>query len=236
MVYRLLNWMQRTLLTPTCVACGSRGGELVDLCDGCHQALQINLHCCRRCAIALPDTQAELCGTCLRRPTRYQCSYCAFEYGYPVAQFVRSLKYRHSPSHARVLGKLLAAYLQQHHQGNWPDCIVPVPLSAQRYRQRGFNQAIEIGRFVETALKVRMNTRLLSRVRHTIEQAGLSRRERQKNLRNAFVIAASQVPKHVAILDDVVTTGSTVNEIARTLKRAGVEIIEVWAVARASLH
>lgn len=235
MVYRLLNWTQRTLLTPTCIACGNHGSDSLDLCTACHQDLQFNTRCCQRCAIPLPATDAALCGACLRRPPRYQASYCAFEYGYPIAQFVRSLKYRHSPSHAQVLGKLLADYLREHHQGEWPECIIPVPLSSPRYRQRGFNQAIEIGRFIESSLKVKMNTALLLRARHTIEQAGLSRRERRKNLRNAFAVTHDEMPQHVAILDDVVTTGSTVNEITRTLKRAGVKIIEVWAVARAPL-
>ena len=236
MVYQVLNWMQRTLLTPTCVSCGNHGANFLDLCAACHAELKWNLHACQRCAIPLPVTDSDLCGACLRRPPRFHASYCAFEYGYPISQFVRALKYRHSPSHAQVLGKLLADYLQSHHQHHWPECIVPVPLSSLRYRQRGFNQAIEIGRFIESALKIRMNTSLLLRARHTIEQAGLSRRERRKNLRNAFAIAGDVIPKHIAILDDVVTTGSTVNEIARTLKRAGVQRVEVWAIARASLH
>lgn len=236
MVYQLLQKLQRTLITPTCIACGNGGSRSMDLCAACYDDLKFNLHCCQRCAIPLPATEAELCGSCLRRPTRYSCSYCAFDYGYPVAHFVRSLKYRHVPSHAQVLGKLLADYLQRTHNGNWPECVVPVPLSLQRYRQRGFNQAIEIGRFVGTTLKVPMNTGLLLRARHTVEQAGLSRRERQRNLRNAFAVTGRAIPKHVAILDDVVTTGSTVNEIARTLKRAGVATIEVWAVTRAAPH
>ena len=81
-----------------------------------------------------------------------------------------------------------------------------------------------------------MNTHLLKRVRHTAEQAGLSRRERHKNLRNAFAVSDQSIPERVAIVDDVVTTGSTANEIARTLMRAGVKKIEVWAIARAPLR
>ncbi|HEX2584277.1 MAG TPA: ComF family protein [Steroidobacteraceae bacterium] len=172
----------------------------------------------------------------MRLPPRYQYSYCAFEYGYPIAEFVRKLKYGYSLSQAQVLGQLLAEYLHQHHHTTWPDCIVPVPLSTPRYHERGFNQAIELGRVLEKNLKIPLRTDLLERTRHTVEQAGLSRRERRKNLRNAFAVAGPKLPDHVAILDDVVTTGSTVNEIARTLKRAGVSTIEVWAVARAPLH
>jgi ComF family protein len=235
MVYQLAGYLQRMLLTPSCIACGNRGSTKLDLCNSCRDQLVFNTRCCLRCSIPLVVEEAELCGSCLRRPPRYQSSYCAFEYGYPIAELVRTLKYGHSLSHAQVLGTLLAEYLQQH-RNQWPQCIMPVPLSTERYLQRGFNQAIELGRVLESQLHIPMNTHLLQRVRHTIEQAGLSRRERRKNLRNAFAVTATEVPTHIAILDDVVTTGSTMNEIARTLRRAGVKQIEVWAVARAPLR
>lgn len=207
----------------------------MDLCDACQNDIAFNLQCCQRCAIPLQTNEALWCGACLRRPPRYHSSYCAFEYGYPIADFVRALKYGRSLSHAAVLGTLLADYLQQRHQGEWPQCFIPVPLSTERYRQRGFNQAIELGRVIESRLRIPMNVRLLARVRHTVEQAGLSRRERRKNLRNAFAMTSKGMPSHIAILDDVVTTGSTMNEITRRLKRAGAEQIEVWAVTRAPL-
>ena len=236
MVYKLANqitWLSRLLLPHNCVACGNRGTQL-DLCTACLQMLPVNYRYCRRCAIPLPVDDA-ICGTCLRLPPRYQGSYCGFEYGYPIDEFVRRLKYGHSLSHAAVLGTLLVDYLKSRYQQSWPECFIPVPLSTTRYRERGFNQAIELGRIIEKSLNVPMNTRLLERIRHTPEQAGLSRRERRKNLRNAFVVTG-KVPDYVAILDDVITTGSTVNEIARTLKRAGASRIEVWAVARAPLR
>ncbi len=224
------------MLTPTCIVCGELGNKTLDLCLSCRQALVFNARFCKRCALPLEVEAAELCGSCLRRPPRFIASYCAFEYGYPIAQLVRTLKYGHSLSHAQVLGTLLSDYLLQHHQNEWPKYILPVPLSIERYRQRGFNQAIELGRVLESKLSVPMNTNLIERVRHTVEQAGLSRRERHKNLRNAFIVIDQPVPEHIAIVDDVVTTGSTVNEIARTLIRAGVKKIEVWAIARAPLR
>jgi ComF family protein len=234
LVYHWLRAIRRKVLAPTCIACGGSAID-GDLCAGCKGDLRFNTRFCLRCAIPLAEESAT-CGACLRLPPRYQYSYCAFEYGYPIAEFVRKLKYGHSLSQAKVLGELLSDYLHRHHHNAWPHCIVPVPLSTQRYHERGFNQAIELGRVLEKTLKVSLRTDLLERTRHTVEQAGLTRRERRKNLRNAFAIATSQIPDHVAILDDVVTTGSTVNEIARMFKRAGVSTIEVWAVARAPLH
>ena len=238
MVYRISRFahqVHRKLLTPTCISCGNRGADALDLCAPCRSELPFNRRCCPRCAIPLAIDEVLHCGHCLRLPPRYDASYCAFEYHYPAAEFVRAMKYGHSLSHANVLGTMLADYLKGHRLDAWPTYFVPVPLSRQRFNERGFNQAIELGRIIEKIVRVPMNTNLLHRVRHTVEQAGLSRRERKKNLRNAFTVAAIEIPKHVAVLDDVVTTGSTMNEIARTLKRAGVEVIVVWAVARAPL-
>lgn len=146
---------------------------------------------------------------------------------------MRDLKYRSALAHARLLGELLGAQLGAR-RAAWPDCFIPVPLSTRRYRERGYNQAIEIGRFVERATAVRMRSDLVTRVRHTSEQASLPRKARRRNIREAFSVEGV-VPGHIAILDDVVTTGSTVNELARTLTRAGALHIEVWAVARAAL-
>lgn len=240
MVYHLkqrgrqaLTRLHSLLLPATCLACGGRGdGLLMDLCRECSVELPVNVQACRRCAIPLQGNGAEICGACLRRPPRQESSYCAYRYAYPIEHFVRALKYGRSLAHARVLGELLASYLKQRHAALWPTCFIPVPLATRRYRERGYNQVIELGRFLERSLAIPMRTDVMVRTRHTIEQAGLSRNERRKNLRRAFAVV-KELPPHVAILDDVITTGSTVNEIAYTLRRAGVERVEVWAVARA---
>lgn len=231
---RVLARSQRWLLPSVCVACGvSEPSMDRDLCEACLSELPDNAPACRRCGISLSGAIPDLiCGACLRRPPKYDASICAFRYAYPVDHFIRALKYGKALAHARVLGDLLAARLRMQVQ-DWPECFLPVPLSTQRFRERGYNQVIELGRFVERATGIEMRTDLAMRVRHTAEQAGLSQRERRKNLRRAFAVSSSP-PKRIAILDDVVTTGSTVNELARVLKRAGGQHVEVWAVARAS--
>ena len=237
MVYQRLRRIQHLLFASSCIACGERGNTaLLDLCGPCRAELPLNRRCCQVCAIPLQLDAVALCGECLQRTPRYRRSYCAYEYAYPIPHFVRALKYQNSLSQARVLGELLAHYLLQQHTEPWPACFIPVPLSTTRHRERGYNQVLELGRFVERKLKIPMHTQWITRVRDTAEQAGLSRRERRKNLRDAFVVDQDAIPQHVAILDDVVTTGSTVNEVARVLQRAGVEHIEVWAVARAALR
>jgi ComF family protein len=164
---------------------------------------------------------------------RYESAFCPYVYGYPVDHLIRGLKYSQAMSHGRILGTLLGAQLKLRPRLIWPECFVPVPLSARRYRERGYNQVIEIGSFVERVTAVRMRTDLVKRVRHTEDQVGLSKKARRKNIRGAFEVV-SDVPRRVAVLDDVITTGSTVEEMTRASIRAGAAHVEVWAVARAS--
>jgi ComF family protein len=146
---------------------------------------------------------------------------------------VRAVKYHGAVAHARVLGELLAARLRARPLPCWPEVLLPVPLAPRRFRERGYNQAIELARGLERRLSIPLRTDVLVRVRETREQAGLPRSERRKNLRAAFAVRGPLQAMHVALVDDVITTGSTVNELAKMLKAAGVRRVEVWAVARA---
>lgn len=231
---RVWRQAQCLLLPPSCIACGAGGpGLRRDLCSGCANELPLNRIACSYCALPLSAAATRLiCGACIKSPPAYDSSICAFRYAYPIDHFVRALKYGQRLAHARVLGELLAEQLEAQLSLR-PQCLVPVPLSTKRFRERGYNQVIELGRVLEHWLDIEMRPDLATRVRHTAEQAGLSRRERRKNLRHAFAVH-SPIPKHIAILDDVITTGSTVNELARMCSQAGAERIDVWAVARAS--
>jgi ComF family protein len=245
--YELLLKLQQILLPPRCIACGNPASWRLqetdckplaglDLCNTCQTQLPVNVSVCRICALPLAGTaQGLICGRCLQRPPPYQASWCAFEYTYPITHLIRRLKYGGALAPARVLGVLLADYLRTYHEGPWPECFIPVPLHALRYRSRGYNQVIELGRYLEQALGIHMRTDLVSRIRHTPEQAGLPRRARRKNLRRAFAATDVVLPRHIAVLDDVITTGSTVNELANTLKNSGAEHIEVWGLARAKI-
>lgn len=237
MVYQglkpILADIQGLLLPPTCIACGAPGQPPhLDLCRACAAELPLNSSACRRCGAPLIDEAGGLsCGACLQKQPHFDASVCAYRYAYPIDHFIRGLKYAEVLAHAQVLGELLAKQLRRR-TAPWPDCFVPVPLSTQRFRERGYNQVIEIGRFVERATGVPMRTDLVARLRHTAEQASLPKAKRRKNMRRAFSVLNKPLPPHIAVLDDVVTTGSTVNELARVLRRAGAECVEVWAVAR----
>jgi len=236
MVNAGLKRVQHILLSPTCVLCAGKGQSGgVDLCVSCAIELPTNFNACAQCGEQLAGSSAALlCGACLRKPPRFQSTHCAYRYSYPIDHLIRALKYHDRLTHARVLGELLAQSLACLRSEPWPEMLIPVPLAESRYRERGFNQASEVAEQLQNRLAIPVRADLLERKHVTREQAGLDRAGRRRNVRNAFAMCAPLSAKHVAIVDDVVTTGSTVNEIARVLKRAGAETIEVWAVARAS--
>jgi ComF family protein len=223
------------LLPPRCALCGAAGQvPALDLCAACERELPANQAACARCAMPLQLPEAAmLCGACLRRLPRFDAAFCGWRYAYPIDYMVRALKYHGTVAHARILGDRLAASLRAQPPPCWPEVLLPVPLAPRRFRQRGYNQAIELGRWLERRLGIPMRTDVLVRTRETREQAGLPRRERRKNLRGAFAVRELQAA-HVALIDDVITTGSTVNELAKSLKAQGVARVEVWAVARAT--
>jgi ComF family protein len=231
----VVNWAESRLFPPTCVLCADSGqAPRLDLCAGCMGDLLLNDSACPRCAEPLPVSAANnLCGECLRRAPRVHAAHCAYRYEFPVDHLVRGLKYHGRLAYARIMGELLAQRLQATRVEPWPECIVPVPLADARFRERGFNQAIEIGRELQTKLDIPLRSDAVVRTRDTREQAGLDRAERRKNVRNAFKVIQPLHGQRIAILDDVVTTGSTANELARVLRKAGAEHIEVWSVARA---
>lgn len=174
-----------------------------------------------------------MCGACVRRRPRFHACVAPYRYAYPLDHMVRALKYGGDVAHGRVLAELFARAVHAGGRAAWPEILLPVPLGHGRFRRRGYNQAIELAIHMHRALGIALHTDVLVRTRETVEQAGLGRRARRKNLRNAFAVVRPLPARHVAIVDDVVTTGSTANEVARVLKLAGATRIEVWALARA---
>lgn len=215
----------------------AKSGQLpvLDLCAACEADLPVNAPACPVCAQPLggASVAALQCGACLRHPPRFDASYCPFRYAYPIDHLVRGLKYDGAVAQGRVLSELLARRIHATRTATLPDLIVPVPLAQRRFRERGYNQAIELACQVEKRLKVPIRTDLVVRARETREQAALNKQERSKNIRGAFAATGALSAVSVAIVDDVVTTGSTVNELAGVLKGAGAQRVEVWALARA---
>jgi len=176
-----------------------------------------------------------VCGSCLKKPPPFDSLYTPYLYQDGIRELLLSLKFNQKLSHARLLGGMMAASLADYLavSGERPDAIVPVPLHPKRERERGYNQALELLRLVAKRNNISVNHRLVVRRAATSKQTNLSADERRRNLKGAFVIREGvAVPPHLAIFDDVVTTGATVTELAKSLKQAGAKRVDVWAVAR----
>jgi len=227
--------MTRALWPTRCLLCGDAGGDDIDLCRDCAADLSRNEPACSVCAEPLPAaSEPRACGACLCDPPPFSSSFVPFRYAYPLDHLVQGLKFRNELACGRVLGQLFTSCLLA--RGTpLPEAIVPVPLAFRRYRERGYNQASELALSIRRVTSVAITSNIAIRQRETAEQAGLDRKARRRNLTDAFAAVAPLRARHIAILDDVVTTGSTVRELAGVLMRAGAEQIEVWAIARTEM-
>jgi ComF family protein len=173
--------------------------------------------------------QPEACGRCVRRPPEIEAAAAAFEYRFPVDRVVQRFKFGGDLAAGRWLGLQLAHAVGMAPR---PDLLVAPPLAAARLRERGFNQALELAKVVAAERGVRLDPWVVERVRATAPQPGLGGRARRENLRGAFACRGALDGAHVAIVDDVMTTGATADAMARALRDAGASRIDAWVVAR----
>jgi len=233
MVNNWLNIIQHYLLPPTCILCEKSGVNSQDICLPCFNDLQKNIHCCYRCAeiFETPNTTPQLCGSCISTPPSFDETYAPFIHQGIIRYLIASLKFNRQYKNARLLGYLLANYLEK--TAERPELIIPIPLHKQRYKERGFNQSIEIAKTVSKTLNIPLDIKSCIRQRNTPHQIDLPAKQRHQNIKNAFLVNHPIKANHIAILDDVITTGSTANELAKMLKKAGVARVDVWGCARA---
>jgi ComF family protein len=233
MVYKCMQQLQTLLFPSTCRLCGGPGDQVPGLCRPCLADAPWITTACQRCGRALPAaSDVRHCGRCQRHPPAYDATTALFHYRPPVDYLIKRLKFAGELSLVPMLATLLAARLRTR-AAVLPELLIPVPLHSCRLRERGFNQATELARCVGRELAIENGPRCCQRHRNTQPQSLLSPTARRINLRNAFSLRDTSLPRHVAIVDDVMTTGHTSNELARVLKQAGVERIEVWVIARA---
>lgn len=226
----LYHWLNR-LYPPCCVFCGSAGSQGQDLCSSCKAILPFQNTACLQCGAALMFTM-PMCGDCLKKPPVFDRTYPLFTYQEPVNSLILKLKFNTRLVYARLLADL---WLRQYRDclDRLPDCIIPIPLHPVRLRERGFNQAVALARPIASALRIPLNVSHCIRTRNTESQTGLSASDRLANVRKAFALKSILPAKRVALLDDVMTTGSTVSALASVLKQSGVEQVDVWVMARA---
>lgn len=214
------------LLPQDCLLCGCNSPTLI--CIDCHRELPtLPQNRCPRCA--LPSSQGEVCGQCLRDPPSFDATRAAFRYDFPIDKLIQSFKYGQRLALAPFFGRLLAKIAH----GLSIDLVLPLPLHTDRLKARGFNQALELARPVAQSLGSSLAPRLCTRIRDTAPQAELPWKARRQNVRHAFHCAANLGGSHVLLVDDVMTTGASLNECARTLKLHGAARVTLLVLARA---
>jgi ComF family protein len=219
----------RRLAAPHCAVCLVERGDPV--CCGCLQDF-FDAHCtrCTVCAARLSGARSGVtCGRCLAAPPGFDRTVALGDYAPPLDGMVMALKSGGRLDLARVFGQLLAARAAH---GVRLDCLVAVPLADSRQRERGFNQSLEVARVVARRLSVPLQRRSLTRVRPGPPQQSLPLQARRRNVRGAFALSGLPPARCVGVVDDVMTTGATLDEVAQLLRRAGVERVVNLVVAR----
>lgn len=229
-LHKMLSGLRHFVLPPRCLLCGAAGADDIDLCVACRLELPRNRACCRRCALPLANS-VEVCGECQRHLPPWDTAWAPFRYGWPLDRLESRYKFGADLAAGRVL---TTCWQREPLPPELPQLLIIVPLHRRRLRQRGYNQALELARPLARALALPLRHDVIKRVRATDAQTELDAVGRRRNVRGAFALNTDvSLPPHVAILDDVMTTGATLGECARVLRRAGVQRVDVWALARA---
>ncbi|MDF3982826.1 ComF family protein [Luteibacter sp. PPL201] len=218
----------RFILPPRCLACGDRGVGSTELCAGCLAALPWNDRHCARCALPLPR-ETTLCGSCQRATPSWHAAWVPFRYAAPIDQLEARFKFHGQLAAGRTLAH---CWLRARCPLDRPDAVVPVPLHVSRLRRRGFNQALELVKPLARRIGCPLWPDALERVRMTAAQSDLDAAARARNVRGAFAVRRLPAVRHVAVVDDVMTTGATLEACARALRDAGVARVDIWALAR----
>lgn len=184
---------------------------------------------CPQCA--LPTANGRICGSCLKHPPAFDRTHSFLAYDFPVDKLIQAFKYG---QRLEIASALAGVWLGRSVPPRLPELLVPVPLHPARLRERGFNQALELGKALARRIRLPLIPDACQRIRDTPPQASLPLKERHRNLRGAFSANPDRLAgRHIAIIDDVMTSGSSLNELAATLKKAGAAEVDCWVMARA---
>jgi len=225
-----INW----LLPRQCLNCKtSLYKEETVVCTKCYEQLpfqQNNCQVCGQCYAANSDH----CGRCIAKPPSFDQCFFPFEYKSNIKELICQIKYRERPELAKLAAQLLAKEIQQYiidHSTVLPNALIAVPMHPKRLRERGYNHSQLIAKHLSKELNIPLLNNALIKSKHTKTQASQSLKQRKKNLQGSFKVKKILMPECLAIIDDVLTTGSTAEEIAKILKKNGVNYIWVWGIA-----
>lgn len=225
----IAQWLKQVRLPHICALCNHHHDGHLAICLQCHEFLTPIVSACTYCARPLPKSNFMTCGKCIKTKPYFDQTIAPYSFEEPLRTLLHDFKYRHSLYLVSFLAQLILANLPT--STSQPECLIPVPMHPERLRRRGFNQAAELAKFIGRVLSIPCKMHICQKILHTSPQAGLNASQRQKNLHNAFHTKPVRY-KRVALIDDLLTTGNTANEIAKTLKRQGVEHVSIWCCAR----
>jgi ComF family protein len=222
---------KRILPAQPCVMCGSMSHNGL-WCRACDAALPyLNAPHCPVCA--LPTHNGEVCGHCLAQPPLFTLATAVFGYAFPLDKLIQDMKYAEQLALAHAFAKKLVQAIDK---SSLPDYVIAMPLHPAKLRERGFNQSLLLAATVARELKLKLLPNACRRVRDTPPQSALPWKERKKNVRNAFSCEMDLAGKRVALVDDVLTTGASLNALAEAVSKRGAIQISVWVVARTLPH
>ena len=224
-----LNRLSFHVFGGVCILCDRTTRRAFDLCEACERDLPSILRRCECCS--LPLDSLEHCQSCTTTPFAFDTAYCHFVYRTPVDRLISDFKTRGRQIYGHVLAECAASGWSSYARSR-PEVLIPVPLTRRKRRQRGFNQADEVASVLGSRLGLPVRRDLARRRFEVDAQKGLGRDARQRNLRGVFGINGQVQGCHLAIVDDVVTTGATASELARALKQAGARQVDVVGLAR----
>jgi ComF family protein len=223
--------IERLLPGQPCVLCGSMSREGL-WCAACDAGLPyFNMPHCPVCA--LPTLAGEVCGHCLTHPPLFSDTTAAFSYAFPLDKLIQAMKYGEQLALARAFAKKLALCINKN---ALPDYVIPIPLHPAKLRKRGFNQSLLIAATIANELNLKLLPNVCQRVRDTPSQSTLPWQERSNNVRNAFQCDIDLTGKHIAMVDDVLTSGASLNAFAAAIQKQGAREISAWVVARTLPH
>lgn len=224
----LKNLINKLKLPTTCALCNQYHNGTEAVCAPCKTFITPIGPACRYCALPLPDAHFLVCGHCLRKKPDVDTVITAYRFDESIRALMHEFKYREGLYLSPFLTSLLLDAKPQNYQ---TQCLIPIPLHPKRLFHRGFNQAALLANHLSHKLKLPCERYHCKKIINTSPQAGLNAKQRKTNLKNAFL--SKPLPyQHVTLIDDLVTTGSTANELARTLKNQGVLQVDLWCCAR----
>ncbi|MFI4919214.1 MAG: ComF family protein [Legionellales bacterium] len=227
---KLLSITRAIRLPSICTLCNQIHNGSLAICSFCMALLTPLGPSCQHCAYPLPEAHHLICGRCIKKPPHFDRTFIFYQFEEPLRGLLHHFKYHKG----LYLGSLLSQLMCHAFPENTikPQCLIPMPMHPKRLRQRGFNQAAVLTKLLAKQLNLPYNLSHCQKIINTEPQASLNGEQRQNNLRGAFHIRPLPY-KHVTLIDDLLTTGSTANELANSLKKSGVEQVDVWCCARA---